>query len=358
MSTQGDTAATIREISEAHRGKVSDKWSSYLDEYERVFRDIKGEPVSLLEIGIQNGGSLEIWGKYFARAEKLVGCDINEKCRVLTFEDDRVSVVVGDANTDEVQRRIGQISPSFDIIIDDGSHKSGDIIRSFARYFPLLKPGGIFLAEDLHCSYWRDFDGGLFDPLSSISFFKDLADIISHDHWGIPESREALLEAYGRAYTAEFSETDLAGIHSVEFLDSICVVKKRAVGQEGLGRRCFSGSTADVFPVEFQEESSDPGKINGADDQRHNEWSGTELFHDKNAAGAVAGEIRGLRKKIGELENDLQSSGVQLAGAMADLKGANRQIEKLSHALALRENSLSWKLTAPLRGIGGIFSGK
>ena len=56
-------------------------------------------------------------------------------------------------------------SPNFDLIIDDGSHTSGDIVKSFARYFRHLSHGGIFVAEDLHCSYWSNFEGGLYYPV-------------------------------------------------------------------------------------------------------------------------------------------------------------------------------------------------
>ena len=125
---QNQNANTIRDIFESHKGKVSDKWSSYLEEYERLFHDIKENPVSLLEIGIQNGGSLEIWGKYFGKAEQLIGCDINENCRRLSFDDRRMAVIVGDANTVVVQRQIEELSPPFDIVLVVGSHKSGGIV--------------------------------------------------------------------------------------------------------------------------------------------------------------------------------------------------------------------------------------
>ena len=49
-----------------HQDKVSDKWSLYLTEYERIFADFQDKPISIFEIGIQNGGSLEIYGKYFS----------------------------------------------------------------------------------------------------------------------------------------------------------------------------------------------------------------------------------------------------------------------------------------------------
>ena len=67
---------TLKQLYGEHKGKVSDKWFSYLSEYERIFASYREMPLRLLEIGVQNGGSLEIWSKYFHKAEKLLGCDI------------------------------------------------------------------------------------------------------------------------------------------------------------------------------------------------------------------------------------------------------------------------------------------
>ena len=90
----------------AHRGKVSDKWSSYIPEYARLFAAYRDLPIRLLEIGIQNGGSLEIWSKYFANAKKVVGCDINPECAKLQFENPRIVVIAADANTDGAQQQV------------------------------------------------------------------------------------------------------------------------------------------------------------------------------------------------------------------------------------------------------------
>lgn len=348
--------STLWEISKAHTGKVSDKWASYLDEYQRLFKEYQDLPVALLEIGIQNGGSMEIWGKYFGKATSLTGCDINEKCRNLTFEDPRIAVIVGDANSDTIQSQIVRRSARFDLIIDDGSHKSGDIVKSFARYFPLLNPGGLFLAEDLHCSYWRDFEGGLFDPLSSIAFFKDLSDIVNHEHWGIPEQRKALLEPYCAAYGVGFSEADLAEIQSVEFLNSICVVKKKTNGRGGLGIRCLSGTSAEVFPPTGP--GNEAGAVHQAPDQSGNPWSRSALFKERAAAADTAKEISDLNTENCRLIEERDARHAQLAVALSELGQANRRIEKLKNELSLRESSLSWKITAPLRAIMAAFSRK
>ena len=224
-----------------HQGKVSDKWSIYLSEYDRLFSSYRDRPVRMLEIGIQNGGSLEIWSKYFPGAEALVGCDINPDCAKLTFEDPRINVVVGDANTDATETEILTRSPNFDLIIDDGSHTSGDIVKSFARYFRHLSQGGIFVAEDLHCSYWSNFEGGLYFPYSSISFFKRLADIVNHEHWGIEKERKLILQGFAKQFETDFDESDLAEIHSIEFFNSVCVVHKRSPQYNVLGERFIAG---------------------------------------------------------------------------------------------------------------------
>jgi hypothetical protein len=159
----------------AHDGKLSDKWQSYLDVYSEVFRPYRDRPVRILEIGVQNGGSLEIWRRFFPRAQIVIGCDIDPKCAALTYDDPTIQVVIGDANAASVMAQIKSLSDSFDIIIDDGSHLSSDIVKSFALYFPKLATGGVYAVEDLHCSYWMPFEGGCkrpFPAFRSLSAFR------------------------------------------------------------------------------------------------------------------------------------------------------------------------------------------
>jgi hypothetical protein len=42
--------------------------------HERIFAEFNDKPVRLLEIGVKNGGSLEIWAKFFLKGLKFVGC--------------------------------------------------------------------------------------------------------------------------------------------------------------------------------------------------------------------------------------------------------------------------------------------
>jgi predicted O-methyltransferase YrrM len=239
---------SLAELYAAHDGYVSDKWESYTGHYERVLAPYRRRIVSILEIGIQNGGSLELLARAFPHAAVLLGCDVNPGCAALRFDDPRIHVVIGDAGDRLTARDIGRISPSFDIVIDDGSHRSGDIVRAFANYFPRIADGGVFIAEDLHCSYWHQYDGGLDHRTSSIAFFKALADVINHEHWQEKARPGSRLRAHFRAHGAKMNQEALAHIHSVEFVNSMCIVHKRAPEHNTLGRRRIVGRQAAVVP--------------------------------------------------------------------------------------------------------------
>ena len=238
---------SLKTLQENHQGKVSDKWTRYLEDYDPILTPYRNQAINLLEIGVQNGGSLEVWSKYFPEATHIIGCDIDEKCQDLHYEDPRIQVIIGDAGTEATKQQILTIVPTFDIIIDDGSHTSGDIVRNFAHYFDRLNDNGTFIIEDLHCSYWQEFDGGLYHPYSAINFLKNLADIVNHEHWGLPMRNSETLEEICQHYNV-IAPNSLAHIHSVEFINSVCIIKKRAIAENELGSRIIVGQEVLVAP--------------------------------------------------------------------------------------------------------------
>ncbi len=186
--------------------------------------------------------------EFFPAARQLVGCDINPRCAQLVFEDQRIAVVVGDANSDEGQNTVLARAPRLDIVIDDGSHRSSDIAKTFARYFPYIEDGGVFIAEDMHCSYWQEFEGGLFDPLSSMAFFKQLADVVNHEHWGVREPPSSVVKPFFEKYQLQMTDVELRHVHSIEFINSMCVVRKQRPEGNQLGQRFIAGKVASVVP--------------------------------------------------------------------------------------------------------------
>ena len=57
---------TLKDLYQNHSGKVSHKWTSYLNVYEDKLMHYQKLPIKFCEIGIMNGGSLEIFSKYFS----------------------------------------------------------------------------------------------------------------------------------------------------------------------------------------------------------------------------------------------------------------------------------------------------
>jgi hypothetical protein len=238
-----NTRPSLAQLYSNHSGNISDKWDIYLHVYDRILTRFSERNVKLLEIGVQNGGSLEIWEKFFPNAEYILGCDINPACESVVYDSQKIEIIVGDANSDETLSKISKKSMAFDIIIDDGSHTSADIITSFLKYFPRLDYEGVYIVEDLHCSYWTQFDGGLSNQKSSMNFLKKLSDIINHEHWGNSLSRIQYLEDCGLAPEL-LNEEVLADIHAVEFVNSMCIVHKRPPIHNVLGARHVVGAKA------------------------------------------------------------------------------------------------------------------
>ena len=137
------TGESLIQLYLSHRGKVAHKWHAFLSAYERALSGLRNEEIRPLEMGVQNGGALEIWARYFPATRCIVGCDSNPKCKDPDFDDARITVVVGDANSAETRDQIARVSQRLGIIIDNGSHRSSDVIESFLTYFVRAAEGGL-----------------------------------------------------------------------------------------------------------------------------------------------------------------------------------------------------------------------
>lgn len=238
---------TFESLHRHKTGKASDKWASYLPFYDGLFAASRDLPVSVLEIGVQNGGSLETYAAYFEQGRRFVGCDIDPRCAALAWQDPRIHLVLGDANSLPVCQAIRSLSESYEFIIDDGSHTTYAVLASFLLYFPLLRPGGVYVIEDTCTLYWPSHGGGLQQPGGALPFFRRLADVVNHSAW---------CDDLG---LADFMASgDLAGVPAflgegwvdgIEFRNSLIVVRKaRVPGHDKLGERLIRGREFAVAP--------------------------------------------------------------------------------------------------------------
>ena len=288
----------LKDLYRDHSGKVSDKWSLYLDLYDEKLNNYRLLPIKLFEIGILNGGSLEIFAEYFTKAKLILGCDIDTKCEQLKYKNSNIKLIIGDANKQEIKDKITKYS-KFDIIIDDGSHNSIDVVSSFSNYFNHLEEGGLYIIEDLHCSYWQEHGGGLFYPISSINFFKKLIDILNYEHWGVEKKKDWLLKGFSTNYKIEVSNIQFDQIHSIEFINSMCFITKKKSDYNVLGKRIITGVDATVVEDRKKLDNTKSETLN----QSSNPWSNKNYLPEEELV-LYQKEIEKIEKKNIELEEE------------------------------------------------------
>jgi cephalosporin hydroxylase len=163
----------------AHTGRPTTKWTHYPDVYDLYFSRIRQvNPtghVKLIEIGVAEGGSLDVWRAYFGSTCSVVGIDVNP--RIDGEIDAGITVLTGSqADPVVLNQALTQLGGSVDVVIDDGSHLGRDQIASFEHLWPRLNEGGIYIVEDLHTSYWSEFEGGPGRRGTFIEYSKRLID--------------------------------------------------------------------------------------------------------------------------------------------------------------------------------------
>jgi hypothetical protein len=161
-----------------NKGAIVHKWHHYLPLYDRYFSVFRGRPVKFLEIGVSEGGSLQMWREYFGSDAIIFGIDINPDCAKLNglAGEVRIGSQADPKFLDSVIEEMGGV----DVILDDGSHQMGHIKTSFKQLFPRLSADGIYMIEDLCCSYWRPFGGGYRSKSSAFHFISEMIDDMHH----------------------------------------------------------------------------------------------------------------------------------------------------------------------------------
>jgi hypothetical protein len=195
----------------------SSRVHGYTRAYEIHFANLRGEPISLLEIGVAAGCSLRMWRDYFPRA-RIYGLDVRD-CPALEGFD--VVLFRGSQSDPSVLRHVARETGGCDLIIDDGSHLWSDQLVAFQFLYAHLRPGGWYVIEDLHTSYWNAYKAGENRPME---FFFELL----HEMNLRGESGYGMLENDPN-HAALMGDLTLfqRTVESVTFYKSIVLVKKK-----------------------------------------------------------------------------------------------------------------------------------
>ncbi|HWB25351.1 MAG TPA: class I SAM-dependent methyltransferase [Chitinophagaceae bacterium] len=205
-----------REIFNSHTGNLIHKWNHYFDIYDRYFSSYVDKEVKVLEIGVSQGGSIDLWKKYFGENLKYYGIDINPKCK--QFDDGKnVRIFIGSQEDKTFLEKVKAEIDDIDILIDDGGHTMRQQIVTFEMLFNKIKYGGLYLCEDNHSSYWFNFGGGMKRRGTYIEYIKNLIDVMH------------LWYAGKNTYIKNFQLKDK--IYAIHVYDSIVVIEKRKIEQ-------------------------------------------------------------------------------------------------------------------------------
>jgi hypothetical protein len=189
-----------------NEGRPINRWRHYLAIYEKHLQALEGKAVTLLEIGVDGGGSLQMWKWFLGPKARIIGLDENPEC---FFEESQIEVVIGDQTDQDMLRTLAEMVGGFDVVIDDGKHRfkqqraSFEALYESTRYF--------YAVEDLHTAYLKQYGGGV-GKEQFIEFAKRNVDALSA--WHVPGIK-----------VGEFTRTTL-GVH---FYDSLCIFEKGIV---------------------------------------------------------------------------------------------------------------------------------
>lgn len=220
--------------------KYADKWDPYFDVYETWFAKFRGQAPRILEVGVQHGGSAQMWLEYFGPGTKIVGVDVDTKCLQHTSDD--VEILIGDQEDPKFwQDFFATHTDAFDIVIDDGGHRMKQMIMTFVLASKHINDGGIYLVEDVHTSYWNNHsifwpgpwdDFGLYNPGNMMEFTKVGLDVLNKAHI---EPHTGIIPQLDPTVVDTFSH--IKGTH---YYNSMIVFE---IGQQKEFKRCLNFGT-------------------------------------------------------------------------------------------------------------------
>ncbi len=154
--------------------KRSIKHSTYFAVYDHLFEKYRGRPITFVEIGVLDGGSLFMWREFFGPQARIIGVELNPgaaKWREHGFE-----IFIGSQSDPAFWRSFfDQVGP-IDLLLDDGGHTYEQQIKTVEACVDQINDGGLLVIEDTHTSYMQGF--GL-KSLSLVKYGQRLSDRIN-----------------------------------------------------------------------------------------------------------------------------------------------------------------------------------
>jgi len=191
-------------------GRLIMKWSHYFDIYDRYLHRFRDKHVKMIEIGVNQGGSVQMWKHYLGAQSEIHAVYIDKRCK--QFEEDQIKIHIGSQEKRVFLQNLVKSVGKFEIILDDGGHTMRQQIITFQELFPKLEDGGVYICEDCHTSYMPHYGGQYKNPNTFIEYIKCKIDSINAWH-----SKDPVLQP----------DYFTKNIDSICFYDSVVVITKK-----------------------------------------------------------------------------------------------------------------------------------
>jgi len=155
---------------------LSIKYSSYFDVYDKLFGPFVGKPITFVEVGVLNGGSLFMWREFFGPQARIIGVDLNPLAK--KWEEEGFEIFIGSQSDPEFWKATMEQVGEIDLLLDDGGHSFEQQIVTVEGVLANMKDGGLLVVEDTHTSYMPDFGGP--SRYSFVEYAKNIADGINN----------------------------------------------------------------------------------------------------------------------------------------------------------------------------------
>lgn len=218
--------------------KTKHKPHHYEIAYQSFLAPLRCNKMSFLEIGLGcgmqygPGHSVPLWTKYLPRStislfEWDYPCVVSfvESDRIFSslspVDSNRLHFFTGDQSDPSVLLKTAQATGPYDVIVDDGGHTWLQQLVSLSVLLYHVKPGGIYVLEDLATSYQQGYASGL--SISAVQFVSQMQDCIH----AAPLGREVMHKRVSHENVAD--ACDLAKlVESISCWEEICVFKRWA----------------------------------------------------------------------------------------------------------------------------------
>eukprot|EP00747_Dinoflagellata_sp_TGD_P163177 gnl/TRDRNA2_/TRDRNA2_181579_c0_seq1.p1 gnl/TRDRNA2_/TRDRNA2_181579_c0~~gnl/TRDRNA2_/TRDRNA2_181579_c0_seq1.p1 ORF type:complete len:348 (-),score=46.57 gnl/TRDRNA2_/TRDRNA2_181579_c0_seq1:113-1156(-) len=127
------------------------KWSNALEAYQRHFAPWISQELRLVEVGVQSGGSMQMWQAVLGSKCHMYGIDINPQAN--QFADAQTTIVIGDQGDKNMWRNFFPnylLGYHIDMLVDDGGHLPDQMLTTLLETFWQLNEGGYIAIEDIH----------------------------------------------------------------------------------------------------------------------------------------------------------------------------------------------------------------